>query len=227
MAHIITLKNVQKEYQLGQTTVTALQDITLDLEEGEYYSIMGPSGSGKSSLLHIIGCMDLPSRGEISLNGKRLNGLKEKDLTSIRAKEIGFIFQAFHLNPILTVRENVALALRFLGVNKSEALNKADVWLEKVDLGHRLHHYPSELSGGERQRVAIARAIVKNPTLILADEPTGNLDSKTGRHIIQLLQHINHREKTSVVQVTHNMDVARVSDTIFTLRDGRIVEQLH
>jgi putative ABC transport system ATP-binding protein len=223
MNSIITLKKVKKEYQLGKTTVTALQGVDLDLEQGKYYSIIGPSGSGKSSLLHIIGCMDLPSSGEVSLNGMRLNGLKEKDLTRIRGKEIGFIFQAFHLNPILTVRENVAIALRFLGINKKPALQKADACLKKVGLSHRLRHYPSELSGGERQRVAIARAIVKKPALILADEPTGNLDSKTGQDIIGLLKQINREENTTIVQVTHDMDVARISDIIVTLRDGQIV----
>jgi putative ABC transport system ATP-binding protein len=224
MNSIIALQNVTKEYQLGQTTVAALRGVTLSLEQSQYYSIIGPSGSGKSSLLHIIGCMDLPTSGEIRLNGSSLNGLKEKDLTRIRAKEIGFIFQAFHLNPILTVRENVAIALRFLGVDKRTALEKAEQWLQKVGLGHRLNHYPSELSGGERQRVAIARAIVKKPALILADEPTGNLDTKTGREIIELLQQINREQNTTVVQVTHDMDIAQVSDTIFTLRDGTIVE---
>jgi putative ABC transport system ATP-binding protein len=222
---IVLLRDVTKTYQMGKTTVEALRGVDLDLEPKHFYAIVGPSGSGKSSLLHIIGCMDVPTRGEVVVNGKQLAGLRERQLTQVRAKEIGFVFQAFHLNPILTALENVAIALRFLGEKKRVAEEKASHWLARVGLDDRLHHHPAELSGGERQRVAIARAVVKTPVLILADEPTGNLDTVTGKEIIALLRHINQQEGTTVVMVTHDIEAAEMSDTIVTLRDGAVVSQ--
>jgi len=224
MTSLISLRNIKKEYQLGQTTVRALRGVDLEIERGVYYSIIGPSGSGKSTLLHILGCMDVPTSGEANLNGQALNSINERALTKIRAKEIGFIFQAFHLNPILTVRENAAIALRFLGIPKAEANHQAEACLLRVGMAHRLDHYPSELSGGERQRVAIARALVKNPSLILADEPTGNLDTKMGMEIIELIRQINHQEGTTIIQVTHDPEVAAIGDVIIKMRDGRISE---
>ena len=224
MTSLISLRNIKKEYQLGQTTVHALRGIDLEIERGVYYSIIGPSGSGKSTLLHILGCMDVPTSGEANLNGQALNRINERALTKIRAQEIGFIFQAFHLNPILTVRENVAIALRFLGTPKAEANRQVEACLLRVGMAHRLDHYPSELSGGERQRVAIARALVKNPSLILADEPTGNLDTKMGMEIIELIRQINHQEGTTIIQVTHDPQVAAMGDVIIKMRDGRISE---
>ena len=224
MNTLIVLYDVKKEYQMGHTTVQALRGVNLSLQKGKYYSIVGPSGSGKSTLLHILGCMDVPSSGEVQINGRQVAGLSERELTAVRAREIGFVFQSFHLNPILTVHENVAIALRFLGVGKQEANRRATDWLERVRLGPRLGHYPSELSGGERQRVAIARAIVKNPTLILADEPTGNLDSKTGREIIKLLREINRQAGTTIVQVTHDREIAALSDEIVRFKDGNVVD---
>jgi putative ABC transport system ATP-binding protein len=225
MDTIIRLKNVTKTYQMGEVTVDALRDVDLELAQGTFYSIIGPSGSGKSSLLHIIGCMDVPTDGEVWMGEQQISQLEERALTKIRAQHIGFIFQAFHLNPILTAQENVAIALRFLGVRKAEAMRRASVWLERVGLGHRLHHYPAELSGGERQRVAIARALVKGPRLVLADEPTGNLDSQRGQEIIGLLRQINRQEQTTIIQVTHDPEVAAMSDRIITLRDGQVAEQ--
>jgi putative ABC transport system ATP-binding protein len=225
MDTIIKLTDVRKTFQMGETTVEALRGVNLELERGGYYSIIGPSGSGKSSLLHIIGCMDVPTRGEVCVNGQSVSQFGEKELTKIRAKDIGFIFQAFHLNPILTARENVAIALRFLGVRKKVALERAEHWLNKVGLVDRVHHYPSELSGGERQRVAIARAMIKNPALILADEPTGNLDTQTGIKVVDLMRQINEEENTTIIQVTHDMQVAEKSDAIFVLRDGAIIER--
>ena len=222
MANIISIRDIKKEYKLGETIVHALRGVNLEIEQGKYYSLIGPSGSGKSTLLHILGCMDVPTSGEIQLNGQRLGEIKERELTQIRAKVIGFIFQAFHLNSILTVRENVAIALHFLGISKAEANRKAESCLQRVGMGHRLSHYPSELSGGERQRVAIARALVKNPKLILADEPTGNLDTKIGMEIIALIRKINREEGTTIIQVTHDPDVAGVADEIIKLRDGQI-----
>jgi len=220
MNSLIVLNNVKKEYQMGHTTVHALRGVNLTLEKGGYYSIVGPSGSGKSTLLHILGCMDIPSHGEVWINGQKVHGLKERDMTRVRARDIGFVFQAFHLNPILTVRENVAIALQFLGAGKQEANSRAKDWLERVGLGFRLDHYPSELSGGERQRVAIARAIVKKPMLILADEPTGNLDSQTSREIINLLHDLNQEAQITIVQVTHDLEIAALSDARIALRDG-------
>jgi len=222
---IVSLKGVRKEYQMGQVTVEALRGVDMELERGGTYSIVGPSGSGKSSLLHIVGCMDAPTSGKVWINGQDVSDLGERALTKIRAQDIGFVFQAFHLNPILTARENVAIALRFLGIRKRAALAKAEHWLDRVGLAHRIHHYPAELSGGERQRVAIARAIVKGPALILADEPTGNLDTERGREIVELLQDLSREQNTTIVQVTHDMEVAAMSDHILRLRDGEIAGQ--
>ncbi len=224
MNPLIMLHDVRKEYPMGRVTVQALRGVNLSLEKGKYYSIVGPSGSGKSTLLHILGCMDIPTQGEVWINGQKIHGLKEREMTAIRARDIGFVFQAFHLNPILTVRENVSIAMQFLGIGKREANRRAKEWLGRVGLRHRLDHYPSELSGGERQRVAIARAVVKNPALILADEPTGNLDSKTGREIIELLREINRQAGTTVIQVTHDREIAALSDAVICLRDGVVVD---
>jgi len=225
MNSIISIKNVKKRFQLGKTTVEALRGINLEIEAGFYCSIIGPSGSGKSSLLNIIGCIDVPLEGEVIFEGRNLEGLSEKELTRIRAEKIGFIFQNFNLNPILTAVENVAIPMRFIGERKRTSLQKAREVLEQVGLSHRMNHYPNELSGGERQRVGIARAIVKNPSLILADEPTGNLDTKTGLGIIKLLREINEKKKTTVIQVTHDLEIANLSDKIFKLRDGVIIDE--
>jgi len=222
MNSLIVLDEVKKEYPMGRTTVQALRGVNLTLQKGKFYSIVGPSGSGKSTLLHILGCMDVPSSGEVWLNGQQLGALSEREMTAVRAREIGFIFQAFHLNPILTAQENVAITLQFLGASKREAGLRARKWLDRIGLGHRLDHYPAELSGGERQRVAIARAIAKDPTLILADEPTGNLDSKTGREIVELLREINHQAGRTIVQVTHDRELASLSDETIVLRDGQV-----
>jgi putative ABC transport system ATP-binding protein len=174
MTNIIALEGVRKEFQLGASTIAALRGVDLELEKGRYYSIMGPSGSGKSTLLHILGCMDIPTKGKVWLNGRQVHTLDHRQRTRIRAQEIGFVFQAFHLNPILTALDNVAITLRFMGETRRSAREKAEYWLQRVRLGARISHHPAALSGGERQRVAIARAIAKNPSVILADEPTGN-----------------------------------------------------
>lgn len=208
---------------MGKVTVRALRGVNLSLKKGKYYSIVGPSGSGKSTLLHILGCMDIPTAGEVWINGQQVTHLPEHKRTSVRAREIGFVFQAFHLNPILTVHENVAIPLRFLGVGKRQSEHRAGDWLERVGLAQRLAHYPSELSGGERQRVAIARALVKDPGLVLADEPTGNLDSQTGAEIIALMRQINQQAGTTIVQVTHDAEIAALSDTVIAFRDGQVV----
>ncbi len=223
MHTIIQLKNVKKMYPMGRSTVHALRGVDLALESGRYYSIVGPSGSGKSTLLHIIGCMDAPSSGEVWLGGQPIHSLGERGRTALRARQIGFIFQSFHLNPILTVRDNVSIALQFLGVSRRQAKSRAEAWLERVGLGRRLEHYPSELSGGERQRVAIARALVKDPQLILADEPTGNLDSHTGSEIVGLLQEINQQAQATIIQVTHDPEIAALSDETIYFKDGLVI----
>jgi len=223
MNTIVSLDQVTRTYPLGETTVQALRGVSGEFEQGRIHTIVGPSGSGTSTLLHIVGCMDLPTSGEVRFDGQRLNDLSQRDLTRLRAEHIGFVFQAFHLTPILTVRDNVALALRFVGIPRREARRRVAATLEQVGLGHRLDHRPSQLSGGERQRVAVARALIKEPTLILADEPTGNLDTETGETVIDLLEAINRDHGTTVIMVTHDADIAARSDVVHTMRDGRIV----
>lgn len=224
MKTIIELRNITKNYQMGKTEVNALRGVNLVLQEGKYYSIVGSSGSGKSTLMHIIGCMDAPSTGEVWVDGVAVHDMNETQRTQIRATTIGFIFQAFHLNPILTVLENVAIAAQFLGIPSKTAKQRAKEWLTRVGLEHRIHHYPSELSGGEQQRVAIARALIKEPKLILADEPTGNLDSKTGLEIILLMQTLNKESGSTILQVTHDSEIAEMSDQIIYFKDG-LIEQ--
>ncbi|MBN1370412.1 MAG: ABC transporter ATP-binding protein [Anaerolineaceae bacterium] len=225
MKPLIHLQDVKKDYPMGHTTVHALCGVELAMEGGRYYSIVGPSGSGKTTLMHMIGCMDTPTSGEVWLDGQPVHHLDEQGRTAMRARYIGFIFQAFHLNPILTVRENVSIALQFLGAGRREAEVRAEVWLDRVGLSHRLAHYPAELSGGERQRVAIARALVKDPCLVLADEPTGNLDSQTGGEIVALLREVNRRTGATILQVTHDPEIAAISDEIITFKDGRVTGQ--
>jgi putative ABC transport system ATP-binding protein len=225
MNAFISLRGIRKEYRLGKTSVIALDGVDLDLEAGRFYSIVGPSGSGKSSLLHILGGMDSPSGGEMVFKDRRVDRYGEAERTRLRAEEIGFVFQFFHLNPILTALENVAIAIRFLGTEKRTAIRKASEYLEKVGMTHRKNHFPAELSGGERQRVALARAMVKQPSLLLADEPTGNLDSQKGMEIMRLLQQACRDGGTTVVQVTHNREMAEQSDQIIALRDGRVQTQ--
>ncbi|MFZ6030273.1 MAG: ABC transporter ATP-binding protein [Chloroflexota bacterium] len=221
MNPIVQLKGVKKEYSMGKSTVQALRGIDLALARERFYAIVGPSGSGKSTLLHILGCMDRPSAGEVWLDGQAVHQMTEEQRTRVRAREIGFVFQAFHLNPILSVRENVAITLQFLRVRKTEAYQRAEAWLARVGLAHRLDHYPAELSGGERQRVAIARALAKQPSLVLADEPTGNLDSRTGQEIVTLLRETNRQSGTTLILVTHDGEIARQSDETIVLRDGQ------
>jgi len=225
MDTIIQLRNVRKDYPMGRTTVHALRGVELTLGNGRYYSIVGPSGSGKSTLLHIVGCMDAPTSGEVWVSGQPVHGLGERGRTAMRARHIGFVFQAFHLNPILTVHDNVSIALEFLGVSRRQAASRAENWLARVGLSHRLGHYPAELSGGERQRVAIARALVKDPQLILADEPTGNLDTKTGHEIVALLREVNRQTGATIIQVTHDQEIAALSDETIYFRDGAVANR--
>lgn len=221
MKKVITLNHIYKHYKVGLQTVKALQNITIDVEENEYVAIMGASGSGKSTLMNIIGCLDTPSGGEYVLNGHDVNGLSDNQLANIRNKEIGFIFQTFNLLPRSTSLDNVILPLIYAGYSRSEREKKAKETLISVGLGDRMNHKPNELSGGQRQRVAIARALVNSPSILLADEPTGNLDSKTSVDIMRLLEDI-HRKGNTIILVTHENDIAEHAKRIIKLKDGLV-----
>jgi putative ABC transport system ATP-binding protein len=221
MSAIIHLENLQKSYFIGSQEIPVLKGIQLDIQKNEFVALMGPSGSGKSTLMNIIGCLDTLSQGTYCLNGKDVSALSDNELADIRNKEIGFVFQQFNLLPRLSALENVALPLIYAGVSKKERNERATEMLKKVNLADRAHHKSNELSGGQIQRVAIARALVNNPSIILADEPTGNLDSKTSAEIMHLLSEI-HQMGNTVVLVTHEEDIAAYAGRIVRLRDGLI-----
>lgn len=218
---IIRLINIKKYYKVGTEVVRALQGITLDIYKNEYVALMGASGSGKSTLMNILGCLDTPTSGQYFLNGKDVSKLDDNHLAEIRNKEIGFVFQTFNLLPRQTALENVMLPLVYAGMNKSVRLEKARKVLENVQLSDRTHHKPNELSGGQKQRVAIARALVNDPSIILADEPTGNLDSVTSQEIMLLFDQI-HKLGNTLIVVTHEEDIARHAHRIIRLKDGLI-----
>jgi putative ABC transport system ATP-binding protein len=218
---LISIINLRKTYQLGEEEVRALDGITFDIDRNEFVAIMGPSGSGKSTLLNLLGCLDTPSEGEYYLKGKLVSAMSENELAQIRNTEIGFVFQVFNLLPRATAFHNVELPLIYKGESKRKRSEETQKALQMVEMAHRLSHRPSELSGGERQRVAIARALVNNPAILLADEPTGNLDSKTGREILKLFHKIHARGNT-IVMVTHDRDIAQQAQRIIYVRDGRI-----
>jgi putative ABC transport system ATP-binding protein len=219
---MIRLSGVSKTFD-GRRTVTALDRLDLAVDRGEMVSIVGPSGSGKSTLLNLIGALDRPSSGFIEIDGQRLDGLSDDNLTRVRRDKIGFIFQFFNLLPTLNCLENVALPLHLRGWARKKAADRSRELLDLVQLGKRIEHVPDELSGGERQRVAIARALAIYPPILLADEPTGNLDSATGAEILKLIQDLHHRLNATVLIVTHDQQVAQRSERTITLRDGRIV----
>ncbi|MDP2909323.1 MAG: ABC transporter ATP-binding protein [Nanoarchaeota archaeon] len=222
---IIQLEDVWKIYQMDSVQVPALKGIHLDVQRGEFLVILGPSGSGKSTLLNMIGSLDLPTKGKIFLDGKNIATMPESDLAQLRGKKIGFVFQTFNLIPSLNALENVALPMTFQGVQREERAKTAEQLLKKVNLGHRMLHLPSELSGGERQRVAIARALVNDPEVVLADEPTGNLDSKSGREIVEILSHLNKEGKT-IIMITHEREMMKYADRTCLLSDGQITSCL-
>jgi putative ABC transport system ATP-binding protein len=222
MNTIIETKNVTRTFGINGVTVQAVNGVDLAVEKGEYVALVGPSGSGKSSLLHILGAMDRPTSGEVYFEGRALSTLGDGARTDLRAKKIGFIFQTFNLLPMLNAYENVEVVTRFGNIKRSERAGRAKELLELVGLGGRGKHQPRYLSGGERQRVAIARALANRPMLILADEPTGNLDSKTGTGILELLRRICDQEKQTVIMVTHDFRAASFADRVLVLRDGRI-----
>jgi putative ABC transport system ATP-binding protein len=219
MQGIIHLENIRKSYYLGKNELQVLKGISLDIFKNEYVALMGPSGSGKSTLMNLIGCLDTPSGGKYILNGKDVSRMPDNDLAEVRNKEIGFVFQQFNLLPRLTAAENVALPLVYSGVGKKERIERAMEVLTRVKLNDRSHHKPNELSGGQAQRVAIARALINNPAIILADEPTGNLDTKTSYEIMEILGTI-HTEGNTVILVTHEEDISMYAHRVIRLRDG-------
>lgn len=221
---LIKMTGITKDYRMGETVVHALRGIDLEVEQGEFLAIVGPSGSGKSTLMNLIGCLDRPTSGEYYLDGRKVSDLSDDDLARIRNKSIGFVFQTFNLLPRTNCLHNVELPLLYASVGRKERERKALEILEKVGLGDRIHHNPNELSGGERQRVAIARALVNDPSIVLADEPTGNLDSKTGSEILSIFSELNREGKT-IVLVTHERYIADYAKRIIFLRDGKIVSE--
>ncbi len=216
---VIHLEEIKKNYIMGRQELQVLKGISLDIQRNEYVALMGPSGSGKSTLMNILGCLDSPSSGKYILNGHDVSTMLDNSLADIRNKEIGFVFQQFNLLPRLSALENVALPLVYAGINKKTRMEMAHEVLRKVDLSDRSHHKPNELSGGQCQRVAIARALVNNPSIILADEPTGNLDSKTSNEIMNIFAQI-HDEGNTVVLVTHEEDISNYAKRVIRLRDG-------
>jgi putative ABC transport system ATP-binding protein len=217
----IRTEDLWKTYETGSEQVQALRGVSVDISRGEYVAVMGPSGSGKSTLMHLIGCLDTPTSGKYWLAGRLVSDLDEDELASIRNKEIGFVFQTFNLLPRATALHNVELPLIYNGTPAEERHAKAKRALEAVDLGSRIKHKPSQLSGGQRQRVAVARALVNSPSIVLADEPTGNLDSKTGDEIMALFARL-HKQGNTIIIVTHEHDIAQRSDRILHIRDGRV-----
>jgi putative ABC transport system ATP-binding protein len=222
---MIQMRGIQKVYNTGHVDVQALKGVDLEVDRGEYVAIVGPSGSGKSTLMNLLGCLDTPTSGEYLLSGEKVAGLDRNRLAEIRNRRVGFVFQSFNLLAYATALENVELPLLFGGVPARERRERATEMLEKVDLAERLHHKPSELSGGQMQRVAIARALVNRPAMVLADEPTGNLDSASGRGVVDLFEEL-HATGQTIVMITHDMGLAGLASRVVQIRDGEIVEDL-
>jgi len=220
---LIKLENVWKIYELGEVEVNALRGVNLEITPGDFITIMGASGSGKSTLLHMLGCLDLPTRGKVFFEGEDISELSQNKLAEIRGQKIGFVFQQFNLLTNLSSLENVTLPMTFQGTNEKENKERAKNLLASLDLEKRIFHKPSELSGGERQRVAVARALANNPDVILADEPTGNLDSTTGKQILEILTDLHIKKKKTIVVITHDPNIARYSEKIVNIKDGKIV----
>lgn len=218
---LITITDIGRKYVIGAETIHALKSVTLTIKKGEFVALMGPSGSGKSTLMNILGCLDTPTKGEYILNGINVSEMTDSDLAEVRNQEIGFVFQTFNLLPRSSAKDNVALPLVYAGIKKDDRDIRATKALENVGLGNRVDHKPNELSGGQRQRVAVARALINNPSIILADEPTGNLDSKTSVEIMGLIEDI-HAKGNTIILVTHEEDIAQHAHRIVRMRDGLI-----
>ncbi len=222
---MIEMEKVWKVYRMDSVEVTALKDINLRIDSGEYISIIGPSGSGKSTLMNIIGCLDKPSDGKYMLNDKNISDYSDKELAHIRNKQIGFVFQMFNLLPRYNAIKNVSIPLLYAGIEDREIETRAKEALVKVGLSDRMYHRPSQLSGGQQQRIAIARAIVNNPDIILADEPTGNLDTKSGREIISIFKNLNEQMKVTIILITHDPFIAQQANRVIKILDGSIVQE--
>ena len=220
---ILSMKGIVKEYQMGDETSVVLKGIDLDVYEGEFLAVLGPSGSGKSTLMNIIGCLDTPTSGEYCLSGKHIANQDEKELARIRSQEIGFIFQSFHLLQRQTALENVELPLIYAGLSHKQRIERAAEMLRRVGLDDKFYHFPNQMSGGQQQRVAIARAIATNPTILLADEPTGALDQKTGGQVMDIFNELN-REGRTIIMITHDVNIARHAKRIVRILDGNISE---
>jgi len=224
---VIEIDDVWKIYKMGIVDVPALKGLNLEVQEQEFLAIMGPSGSGKSTAMNIIGCLDIPTKGKVLLDNKNIAKMSESSLAQIRGKKIGFIFQHFNLVPSLSALENVMLPMTFQGVPENQKIERAKALLKLVGLEERMNHRPAELSGGEQQRVAIARALANDPEIILADEPTGNLDSKTGEKIMQLLVDLHQKEKKTIIVITHDADIAAYAKRRLILKDGKFIKDAH
>ena len=226
MKTIIRLEDVWKIYELGEVKVEALRGLNLEVYKGEFLTVFGKSGSGKSTSLNMIGALDIPTKGRIFLDENNISKLDESDLAELRGKKIGFVFQTFNLIPSLTALENVMLPMIFQGMDREKRIKRAKEILEDVQLSHRMDHKPNELSGGERQRVSIARALANDPEVILADEPTGNLDSRTGDEIMSLFNHLHKKFKKTIVMVTHDLTLTKYSQRTYILKDGKVIKNI-
>ena len=220
---LLNLENVWKVYKMGEVDVPALRGVTVEIKKGDFVAIIGASGSGKSTMMNLIGCLDIPSRGKIILKNQDITKLSESDLASLRGKTIGFIFQQYNLIPSVTTFENVMLPLEFLELNDKTAIEKTKKILDTVGLSDKTHHLPTQLSGGQQQRVSIARSLVADPEIILADEPTGNLDSVTGKSIMEMFQKLWKEEGKTIIMVTHDLKLAKYANTTIELKDGQII----
>ncbi len=221
---VIELKNVWKTYTMGEVEVHALRGLNLKIKKGEFVAIQGPSGSGKSTAMNLIGCLDIPSKGKVLLEGKDISTFNESDLAQTRGQKIGFIFQKFNLIGTLSAAENVMLPMIFQGIPEKERYSRAKKLLTQVELGERIHHKPNEMSGGQQQRVAIARSLALNPDVILADEPTGNLDSKMGRSVMDFLKKLHKEENKTIIMVTHDDNLVKHAERTEVLKDGKIIK---